>query len=157
MRRSAYIETTVIGYLAMRSSRDVRVAANQLSSREWWDVHRPEFDIFVSQFVIDECEQGDSSAASERRIYLNDIPVLDMNDNVETLAEEISNELQIPPKARIDAFHISMAAVHGIQFLLTWNCKHIANPENRPKIERACCDRGIEPPLICTPFDLLEI
>ena len=157
MRRSAYIETTVIGYLAMRSSRDVRVAANQLSTREWWDAHRPEFDIFVSQFVIDECEQGDPSAASERRIYLNDIPVLDMNDNVEALAEEISNELQIPPKARIDAFHISMAAVHGIQFLLTWNCKHIANPENRPKIERACRDRGIEPPLICTPFDLLEI
>lgn len=157
MRRSAYLETTVIGYLAMRSSRDVRVAANQLSTREWWDDHRPEFDIFVSQFVIDECEQGDSSAASERRIYLNDIPVLDMNDNVEALAEVIANELQIPPKARIDAFHISMAAVHGIQFLLPWNCKHIANPENRPKIERACRKRGIEPPLICTPFDLLEI
>ena len=157
MRRSAYLETTVIGYLALRSSRDVRVAANQLSTREWWDDHRPEFDIFISQFVIDECEQGDSSAASERRIYLNDIPVLDMNDNVEALADEIANELQIPPKARIDAFHISMAAVHGIQFLLTWNCKHIANPENRPKIERACRDRGIEPPLICTPFDLLEI
>ena len=107
--------------------------------------------------MIDECEQGDPSAASERRINLNDIPVLDMNDNVETLAEEISNELQIPPNAKIDAFHISMAAVHGIQFLFTWNCKHIANPENRPKIECACRDRGIEPPLICTPFDLLEI
>jgi hypothetical protein len=157
MKRSAYLETTVIGYLAMRSSRDVRVAANQLSTREWWDDRRPDFDIFVSQFVLDECDQGDPTAVAERRIYLNNIPVLDMNDDVEALADVISTELQIPPKARIDAFHISVAAVHGIQFLLTWNCKHIANPENRPKIERACRNRGIEPPLICTPFDLLEI
>ena len=157
MTRSAYLETTVIGYLAMRSSRDVRVAANQLSTREWWDDHRPDFEIFVSQFVLDECDQGDPSAAAERRLYLINIPVLDTNEEVEVLAGVISTELRIPPKARIDAFHISMAAVHGIQFLLTWNCKHIANPENRPKIERACRDRGIEPPLICTPFDLLEI
>jgi hypothetical protein len=157
MKRSAYLETTIIGYLAMRSSRDVRVAANQLSTREWWDDHRPDFDIFVSQFVLDECDQGDPTAADERRIYLKNIPVLDMNQAVEQLADAISMELQIPPKARIDAFHISMAAVHGVQFLLTWNCKHIANPEHRPRIERACRDRGIEPPLICTPFDMLEI
>ncbi|MCA9189376.1 MAG: type II toxin-antitoxin system VapC family toxin [Pirellulaceae bacterium] len=157
MKRSAYLETTIIGYLAMRNSRDVRVAANQLSTREWWDDHRPDFDIFVSQFVLDECDQGDPTAADERRIYLKNIPVLDMNQAVEQLADAISMELQIPPKARIDAFHISMAAVHGVQFLLTWNCKHIANPEHRPRIERACRDRGIEPPLICTPFDMLEI
>ncbi len=157
MKRSACLETTVIGYLAMRSSRDVRVAANQLSTREWWDNHRPDYDIFVSQFVLDECDQGDPSASAERRIYLNDVPVLDTNEDVEALADVIAIELQIPPKARIDAFHISMAAVHGIQFLLTWNCKHIANPENRPKIERACRHSGMEPPLICTPFDLLEI
>lgn len=100
--------------------------------------------------------QGDPSAADERRLYLSNIPVLDMNEDFE-LANVISTDLQIPPKARIDAFHISMATVHGIQFLLTWNCKHIANPENRPKIERACRDRGMEPPLICTPFDLLEV
>ncbi len=141
----------------MRSSQDLRVAANQISTCEWRDDHRRDFDIFVSQFVIDECDQGDPSAASERRIYLNNIPILDMNEDVETLASVIATDLQIPPKARIDAFYISMAAVHGIQFLLTWNCKHIANPENRPRIELACRDRGIEPPLICTPFDLLEI
>ena len=157
MKRSAYLETTIIGYLAMRSSRDVRVAANQLSTREWWNVHRADFDIFVSQFVLDECNQGDPTAAVERRVFLENIPVLDMNREVEQLADVISMELQIPPKARIDAFHISMAAVHGVQFLLTWNCKHIANPEHRPRIERACRGRGIEPPLICTPFDLLEI
>lgn len=157
MKRSAYIETTVIGYLAMRSSRDLRVTANQLSTREWWEGCRQGFDIFVSQFVLDECDQGDPSAAAERRVYLRNIPVLDINDDVEALADVVSLELQLPPKARIDAFHISMAAIHGIQFLLTWNCRHIANPENRPKIERACRKRGIEPPLICTPFDLLEI
>jgi len=156
MKRTAYLETTVIGYLEMRSSRELRVAANQLSTREWWDYHRPSFDVFVSQFVIDECDQGDPTAADERRIYLKNIPILDANADVEALADVIAKVLQIPAKARIDAFHISMAAVHGIQFLLTWNCKHIANPENRPKIERACRERGMEPPLICTPFDLLE-
>ena len=85
MKRSAYLETTIIGYLAMRNSRDVRVAANQLSTREWWDDHRPDFDIFVSQFVLDECDQGDPTAADERRIYLKNIPVLDMNQAVEQL------------------------------------------------------------------------
>ena len=156
MNRTAYIETTVIGYLAMRSSRDVRVAANQLSTREWWDNHRPKFDLFVSQFVVDECDQGDPSAADERRVFLENIPVLDTNSDVEELADQLSTSLQKPARARIDAFHISIAAVHGIQFLLTWNCKHIANPENRRTIERVCRDSGIEPPLICTPFDLLE-
>jgi len=155
MNRTVYVETTVIGYLAMRNSRDLRVAANQLSTREWWDLHRPNFDVFISQFVIDECFQGDSTAADERRLYLQDIPVLDTNLEVEKLSEVISDVLQIPAKARIDAFHIAVAAVHGIQFLLTWNCKHIANPEFRPKIERACRELGMEPPLICTPFDLL--
>jgi len=156
MKRSVYLETTIIGYMAMRDSRDLRVAANQLSTREWWDVHRPNFDLFVSQFVIDECCHGDPKAAEERKFYLENIPVLDANSEVEKLAEVISDVLQIPAKARIDAFHIAMASVHGIQFLLTWNCKHIANPEHRPKIERSCRDLGMEPPLICTPFDLLE-
>lgn len=114
MKRSAYLETTVIGYLAMRSSRDVRVAANQLSTREWWDDHRPDFDIFVSQFVLDECDQGDPSAATERRHYLNDIPVLDTNEDVETLADVIATELQIPPKARIDALELAIEKGTGL-------------------------------------------
>jgi hypothetical protein len=148
--------TTCFHTATVAGLRLLRVAANQLSTREWWDVHRPNFDLFVSQFVIDECRQGDPKAAEERRFYLENIPVLDANSEVEKLAEVISDVLQIPAKARIDAFHIAMASVHGIQFLLTWNCKHIANPEHRPKIERSCRDLGMEPPLICTPFDLLE-
>jgi hypothetical protein len=122
MKRSVYLETTIIGYMAMRDSRDLRVAANQLSTREWWDVHRPNSDLFVSQFVIDECCHGDPKAAEERKFYLENITVLDANSEVEKLAEVISDVLQIPAKARIDAFHIAMASVHGIQFLLTWNC-----------------------------------
>ena len=156
MKRSVYLETTIIGYMAMRDSRDLRVAANQLSTREWWDVHRPACDVFVSQFVIDECFQGDPKAADERRLYLQNIPILETNLEVEELAEVIADVLQIPAKARIDCFHIATAAVHGVEFLLTWNCKHIANPEHRPKIDLACRSLGIEPPLICTPFDLLE-
>jgi hypothetical protein len=156
MTRSVYLETTIIGYLAMRDSRDIRVASNQLITREWWSNFRHEFDIFVSQFVIDECNEGDPNAAIERRVFLNGLSVLDMNEQVELLAEKIAKSLQIPAKARIDAFHISIAAVHGIELLLTWNCRHIANPENRPKIEQICRATGCEPPVICTPYELLE-
>ena len=116
MKRSVYLETTIIGYMAMRDSRDLRVAANQLSTREWWDVHRPNFDLFVSQFVIDECCQGDPKAAEERRFYLENIPVLDANSEVEKLAEVISDVLQIPAKARIDCFHIATAGTTGETF-----------------------------------------
>lgn len=117
MTRSVYLETTIIGYLAMRDSRDIRVASNQLITREWWTDFRHEFNIFVSQFVIDECKEGDPNAAMERRVFLNGISVLDMNEQVELLAEKIAKSLQIPAKARIDAFHISIAAVHGRQRL----------------------------------------
>ncbi len=157
MRPSAYLETTVFGYLALRSSRDLRVAANQVSSQEWWDLHRAGFDLFVSQFVIKECQQGDPSAADERRFFWEGIPVLDMNTDAESLAVQLAKGLQLPAKAEMDAFHISIAAVHGIQYLLTYNCTHIANPEYRKIIDRLCRTSGFEPPVICTPFDLLRI
>lgn len=150
-----YVETTIVGYLAMRPSRDIRVASNQLTTRDWWTDQKHKFDLYVSQFVIDECDDGDPIAADERRQFVIGIPVLDLNDDVEALAEKIAVALQIPKKERIDAFHISMASVHGIELLLTWNCRHIANPENRPKIEQICRASGYEPPVICTPFELL--
>jgi len=155
MKRSVYLETTVIGYIAMRASRDLRVAANQLSTREWWDVHRPNCDVFVSQFVIDECYQGDPKAADERRIYLRNIPVLDANTEVEKLAELISDVLQIPAKAQVDSFHIAVAAVHGIQFLLTWNCKHIANAQIQGKLAKISLEFGYVLPILCTPYELM--
>lgn len=157
MRRSVYVETTIFGYLAMRWSKVLKVAANQATTHEWWNDHRNNFDLFVSPFVTSECLRGDPLAAKERLAFLQGIPNLDITPEVESLAKAIAKTLQIPEKAGYDAYHIAIGAVHGIQYLLTWNCKHIANPEFLPKIEKKCRELGLEPPLICTPMSLLEI
>jgi heterodisulfide reductase subunit B len=105
--------------------------------------------------VLDECLDGDPVAAQERSAFLTGLPLLAVTPEIEVLAEALIKSLQIPQKATLDAFHISISAVHGVEFLLTWNCKHIANPEHRSKIESVCRALGFEPPTICTPFDLL--
>jgi hypothetical protein len=109
MKRTVYIETTVVGYLAMRPSRDIRIAANQITTRDWWSDRKDAFDTYISQFVMEECKDGDPIAAQERLVYLDGIPILDMNEAVESLAQRIASLLNLPPKAAIDAFHISMA------------------------------------------------
>jgi hypothetical protein len=157
MKPTVYLETTVIGYLAMRGSNILRVAANQQTTRDWWDSHRAEFDLFVSRLVVGECSRGDPVAAQERLVYLEGIPLLEVPQEADLLAESLLAGVPLPEKAATDALHISAAAVNGIQFLLTWNCRHIANPSFRPGIERVCREMGCEAPVICTPQELLEI
>jgi len=157
MKPTVYLETTIIGYLAMRVSGVLRVAANQQTTRDWWDTHRQAFDLFVSRFVVDECSDGDPVAAQDRLAYLNGIPLLQVSDDVNSLAESLITGVPLPEKAAIDALHISVAAVNGVEYLLTWNCKHIANPSMRMRIEHLCREMGYEPPVICTPQELLEI
>ena len=157
MKPAVYLETTIIGYLAMRVSGILRIAANQQTTRDWWDGHRHNFDLFVSRFVVDECSDGDPAAAEERLAYLEGIPLLEISEDVDPLAESLIAGVPLPEKASIDALHIAVAAVNGVEYLLTWNCKHIANPSMRPRIECICRDMGFEPPVICTPQELLEI
>lgn len=157
MKSTVYLETTIIGYLAMRVSSVLRVAANQQTTREWWDSRRQGFDVFVSRFVVDECSDGDPVAAQDRLAYLDGIPLLAVPDDVNSLAEALVAGVPLPENAAIDALHIAVAAVNGVEYLLTWNCKHIANPSMRPRIERVCREMGYEPPVICTPQELLEI
>jgi hypothetical protein len=157
MKPTVYIETTIIGYLAIRVSGVLRIAANQQTTREWWDNHRQRFDVLVSRFVVDECSGGDPVAARERLAYLKGLPLLEIPNDVNALADALVSGVPLPEKAPIDALHISVAAVNGVEYLLTWNCRHIADPSMRPPIERICRDRGFEPPVICTPLELLEI
>ena len=157
MKSTVYLETTIIGYLAMRVSSVLRVAANQQTTREWWDSRRQGFDVFVSRFVVDECSDGDPVAAQDRLAYLDGIPLLAVPDDVNSLAEALGAGVPLPENAAIDALHIAVAAVNGVEYLLTWNCKHIAHPSMRPRIERVCREMGYEPPVICTPQELLEI
>lgn len=157
MKPTVYLETTVIGYLAMRVSSLLRVAANQQTTRDWWDNHRQRFDLLVSRFVVEECSNRDPVAVQERLAYLEGIPLLQIADEVPSLAESLVIGVPLPEKAAMDALHISVAAINNIQYLMTWNCKHIANPSLRPRIEKLCREGGYEPPVICTPQELLEI
>lgn len=141
----------------MRLSRDLRVAANQQMARDWWDNYRDQYEVLVSRSVVEECSQGDPTAAAERLVYLSGLPVLELSNEVKVLADALLANVPLPEKATVDAFHISVAAVNGVEYLLTWNCKHIANPALRPRVERVCREMGYEPPAICTPPELMEI
>ena len=154
---TVYLETSIIGYLTSRPSRDLITTANQQLTHEWWNDRREGFDIFISQFVIDECGEGDAVAAQERLDVLTDIRQLDTSEDVENVAEELVRPVPLPEKAGVDSLHIAVATVHGMEYLLTWNCTHIANAALRPQIEAVCRSFGYEPPTICTPQELMEL
>ena len=156
MKPKAYLETSVISYLTSRPSRDLIVAANQQLTQEWWQVRRQNFDLFISQLVIQEASAGDKDAAQRRLQAVVDIPLLKLSEEVVAFAEKLVEEGPMPQKAVEDALHIAVATLNGMDYLLTWNFKHIANATMRYKIERICRLAGYEPPIICTPQELLE-
>ena len=154
MKPKVYLETTIISYLAARPSRDIIIAAHQELTNEWWENRKRRFDLYVSQLVIQEAKAGDKEAARKRLDILEPIPLLELNDKVISLARILMNEA-IPPKAVEDALHIAVAAIHGMDYLLTWNCKHIANAEKEHAIAEVCRSNNYEPPIICTPEELM--
>jgi hypothetical protein len=150
-----YIETSVVSYLTANASRDVVVAGQQQITREWWN-SRARFELYASDAVISESGRGDPDAAARRLDALSGIPLLEATQDAQALASEMLRTATMPPKAAVDAAHVSIATVHGLDFLLTWNCTHIANAANRPRIEKVCRAFGYQVPIICTPFELLE-
>jgi hypothetical protein len=155
MAASIYLETTIPSYLTARASSDVVVAARQQMTRNWWESRRVYFDLFVSQLVIDESSNGDPEAIVRRLEVLDGIPLVEAHLGTAELAESLIRDLSLPIRAADDAAHIALAVVNGIDFLLTWNCTHIANAANRPIIERACHSLGYQVPVICTPEELM--
>ena len=155
MKPSAYIETSIIGYLTSRLSRDLLTAAHQQLTQEWWDTRRQKFDLYVSELVVQEAGAGDPAEARRREAALEGISQLELNDASRSLARNLVDRHAIPREAVEDAVHIAISAVHGVDYLLTWNCAHIANAERRDAIEQVCRDNGYEPPLICTPEELM--
>lgn len=120
-----YLETTFISYLAARPSRDLIQAAHQQVTREWWDKHSADFDLFVSPMVIQESSVGDPDAAQRRLEVIHSLPSLDLTDQARTLARILLEENAIPQMSAEDAVHVALAAVHGMDYLLTWNLKHL--------------------------------
>jgi hypothetical protein len=156
MKPSVYIETTVISYLTAWQSRDVIRVSRQMITREWWTRYRTYYDLYVSDFVIEEASRGDPIAVAERLKALVDIPLLTMEPAALELAQRLAASLALPTRARLDAAHVAIAATHGIEFLLTWNCRHLANGALADKIEQTCADAGFVAPRILTPELLME-
>lgn len=155
MKKRVYIETSVVSYLTARISRDLIAAGHQQMAQEWWDKRRGDFGLVASQFVWDEAAEGDPEAAGKRLALLKPVPFLEVRDDVINLASALVAEVPLPPKAARDALHIAVAAVNGVEFLLTWNCAHIANAEIKGRIQAICWEHGCECPNICTPEELL--
>jgi len=153
--KRVYLETTIISYLTARSSRNLLAAAWQDITKEWWDRRRSQFDIFTSTLVLDEAGQGDPIAAERRLEQLENIPSLSVNDSAVEFAKTLIKEGAVPEQAPADALHISLSAVHHIDYLLTWNFKHIDNAEAKPLIRTMCLKHGLPYPEICTPQELM--
>lgn len=155
MKPRLYLETTVPSYLTSRPSRDLVIAAHQQITKEWWAIRRKAFRLYISQLVVDEASAGDAVAARSRLSVVSDLPLLDITPDVSTLASAVLASGELPRKAATDAAHIAIAAVHGMDFLLTWNCAHIANAVIGRALARICREHGFECPVICTPEELL--
>jgi hypothetical protein len=155
MKEKLYLETTVPSYLAARPSRDLIIAGHQQITLDWWTNRRSSFDIYISQFVIDEASLGDPVVSKNRVDLLENFEQLEINDDVGHLATAIVESGTIPQKAATDAAHIAVAAVHGMKYLLTWNCTHIANAEISRKVNAVCEKQGFTCPVICTPEELM--
>lgn len=153
--KSVYIETSVISYLVARPSRALVTAAHQQITRDWWDHHRKRFELFVSPLVLDESSRGDPAAAAERLAVADRLPMLAVTDSAVSLVNTLVAERALPAKAVGDALHVAIACVNDIDYLLTWNCRHLDNAETKPLIRSVCLGHGYRCPEICTPEELM--
>lgn len=154
MTDSVYLETSVISYYAGRPSRDIVTAARQTITREWWEETRGHFDIYISVMVVEEVQAGDPSAAERRLTAIAGLPILETNEAAESLAQMLIDEEHIPADSVEDALHIALATVHGMDFLLTWNFRHINNAQMKTRIRNAVESVGYRCPVICSPEEL---
>ena len=127
----------------------------QQQARNWWSDERHKFDLVTSQLTLDEASAGDGSAASERHRLLDGLPLLDINSDVATLAGLLLAAHMLPQKAAADALHVAVAALGGVKYLLTLNCKHIANAHELPRVYKLLEREGFGGMLICTPAGFL--
>lgn len=155
MRETVYIETSILGYLTARSTKNLILAANMEITKDWLNLRRNAFILYTSEAVLDEVAQGDAAIAAQRLEILNNFPLLALNQAVQNLAVQFLAQSSLPPKAEVDAIHIAAATVHGMDYLLTWNCKHIANAQIQGKLAEISLDFGYVLPILCTPNELM--
>ncbi len=154
-RPRLYLETTIPSLLTARPSRDLGTARLQGITARWWNSWHTQFDIYISRVVREEAAAGALEAAQRRLNFLQRFPTLERHDLSDALAERLKERSGLPPTAGRDAEHIAVAAVHRMEFLLSWNCAHLVNAQTAPGIAAICLHEGYSPPVLCTPEQLL--
>lgn len=154
MKPKVYVETTVISYLVARPSRDVVTAGLILATRDWWEQRRNRYELFASATVVNEAQAGDAEMARLRLAALREMGIFDVDEETESLGRILRRKMSLPERASEDALHVASAAVNGLDFLATWNCRHINNAAIIPKLEQACAQAGYRCPRIYTPTEL---
>lgn len=155
MSKTVYIETSILGYLTARPTENLILAANIKITRDWWDEYGSSLILYVSEIVEDEASRGDPTIADRRHDLLQSLIFLDLTEEAIALAQDFLQQSNLPPKAANDALHIALATVYGLDYLLTWNCKHMANAQIQRKLSQISLERGYELPLICTPYEFI--
>lgn len=155
-KSKVYVETTVVSYLVARPSYDVTVASRQQATQQLWTEYADNFEFMISDIVLNEVSRGDVIAAQQRLKVLADLPVLDMPLEAVTLVENLIDAGAIPEDSRPDAQHIAIATVNSIEYLISWNYRHIVNGAKRSLINEICHAAGFQPTTLCTPIDLIE-
>ena len=155
MKFRVYVESSIISYLVARPSRDLVVAAHQQVTQDWWN-QSGTFELCISNYVVAEISSGDVALARSRIERTSGATMLKTSIDVEQLADRLIDEKCVPSKARLDSLHIAVCAIHSIEYLLTWNCKHIANAQTMRLIENCCAAAGYQCPRLCTPLELME-
>jgi hypothetical protein len=152
---TVYVETSIISHASARPSSNLAIAALQSQARDWWQLERPKFDLVTSQLVINEASAGDPSAARDRLNLLDGIPLVPITGDVQMIANALVSASMMPPKAAADALHVAAAAFAGVEYLLTQNCRHIANARILPQVYTTLESLGFGGLLICTPAEFL--
>jgi len=157
MKESIYIKTSVVSYYVSKPSRDIIVLAHQQITTEWWPKAVKRFDVYISEVVVEEAAAGNKESAEQRLNELKGFPYLELTEKVEKIAQIYMEKLGIPQKALRDAAHLAVASVHNIDYLVTWNCVHLANGEIIKKLLKINEKLSIKTPVICTPEELMEV
>ncbi len=157
LKPSVYIETTIISYLTAQPSKDEMIANHQRITAEWWANVRPQVECFVSPLVIGEASRGDAVYAQKRLEAIADFVRLDVNEEIDALADKYFEGLQIPEKAQVDAVHLAIAVWHKVDYVLSWNCKHLASARVQKRLQQINMRLKVHVPVVCTPEELMEI
>ena len=155
--KKVYVETSVVSYLTARATSNLLAAAWQTATAEWWDLHKLRFELCTSALTIEEAGRGSQEAAARRLEALGGIAMLPITDAAVDLAEVLIRRRALPASALNDAIHIAVSAVHGVEYLLTWNFRHLANAETKPLVREIIELQGYPSPEICTPSELMGV